>query len=746
MPFRRFLHRRGLAAYLAAALAGLSVVLTLILVLVIGVAASQPVKENIGNGLAELAGQLSDKLDRGMFERYREVRLMAERAEMRPGHVRPAEQRRLLDQLRDTYPYYAWIGIATLDGKVLAATGGLLEGADISQRPWFGNAQKGVYLGDVHEAVKLAKLLPNASGEPLRFVDVAFPVQDDEGKVVAVLGAHLSWQWAREVEQSIMEPVAQRLQAESLVAGTDGSALLASPGMPANVASQASFAAAGKKTGYLVERWPDGRSYVVGYSRSQGFASYPGLGWVSLVRQDIDAAYAPLRALQWRVLLIGLAVALLFSALGVWLSRAISRPLTALADAASAMRRDQPAPLPAAADTYIEVHTLRAAIDRLVQDLGKEQGALAALNAGLESRVAERTVALEAALQAVRLNEARVQAILNAAQDAYLAVGLDGFIQDWGGAAPAMFGWSREEAVGKRVTDLLIPAAYRQRFDSGLLDAGEVARAEGRRLERVVQARDGHSFPVEVSFTLVAAGGQQFYSAFLHDISERKQVEQRKDEFIGTASHELRTPLTALRAAIDMLVDGMAGALPPDVDKLLRVAQGSCDRMVRLVNDMLDLEKMECGKMSYQFQPQALQPVLEQARAAMLPLAEEANVRLQLEVEGALAARLDADRMQQVLTNLLSNAIKFSPPGGTVYLSAGRHGPCLRVRVRDEGPGIPAEFQARVFERFAQAGKGPGGSGLGLSICKHIVEAHGGSIHFQSVDGKGASFIIDLPA
>ena len=173
---------RGLGAWLALAFSTLTVVLTLLLVEVVESASTEQVKSSIGHGLGELAMQTADKLDRGMYERYREVNLMARRRDLVDSATSQEQRRKVLADMQETYWYYEWIGMAGLDGQVLVEARGLLEGANVAQRPWFRDALKGVYVGDVHEAVLLAKLLPAPEGEPRRFVDVAFPYMDTQGR------------------------------------------------------------------------------------------------------------------------------------------------------------------------------------------------------------------------------------------------------------------------------------------------------------------------------------------------------------------------------------------------------------------------------------------------------------------------------------------------------------------------------------------------------------------------------------
>ncbi|GAB3546730.1 hypothetical protein GCM10027343_24980 [Noviherbaspirillum agri] len=753
MKFKKALSKQGIGSYLAAAFSGLTILLTLILSEVIGLTASEQVKTNIGNGLAELALQTSDKLDRGMFERYREVQLMAKRHDLTSPSIQAEEKRAILDARQETYHYYAWIGLVTPEGKVTAATQKMLEGADVSQRPWFRNALSGVYVGDVHEAVLLAKLLPQIDGEPKRFVDIAFPYLDAQGRIEGVLGVHLSWQWAREVEQSVMTPVRARRQVEAMIVGTDGTVLLGPPDVQGKKVGQVSFkAASANSSGYLVEEWQDGTSYLVGYSRTTGYGTYKGLGWTIFVRQSVEDAYLPVRRIQQRVLWSGIGLAVLFSLFGFLAARRIVKPLAEVADLAQRIQHGEALEITAAKSGYAEVQALTGSLDALVSRLLQRKAELTELNQSLEQRVEERTRELQRALAAVRANEKRIQAIIESAQDAYLAVDLKGRITDWNSAAQRMFGWTSSEAVGRPMTELIVPERFRKGVISAMHHFNETGHVDfiNRRLERIVINRDGKEIPVEVSIALAGTHEAYFFSTFLHDISERKEIERMKNEFVSTVSHELRTPMTSIRASLAMLADGSAGELPPDTRVLIDIAYGSCERLVRLVNDVLDIEKIESGSMMFDMQPQLLLPIVQQAMDAVDGSAVQHRVVLDLHAEqDRIQVMADQDRMIQVVVNLLSNAIKFSPPDSTVTVRIGSDGERATVSVVDQGPGIPEEFSARIFQKFAQADstntRQKGGSGLGLSICKSIVAEHGGTIGFTSEAGKGATFTVTLP-
>lgn len=234
--------------------------------------------------------------------------------------------------------------------------------------------------------------------------------------------------------------------------------------------------------------------------------------------------------------------------------------------------------------------------------------------------------------------------------------------------------------------------------------------------------------------------------------AERKRLERLKNEFVATVSHELRTPLTSISASLGLLMGKAGGFLPPPVLRLLKIAHSNSQRLVRLVNDVLDIEKLESGQVVFDLRRIDVGQLVEQATAANSGLAEEHGVHLRIEgsKSGIAYVRADADRLAQVLTNLVSNAVKFSPPGSEVVITVAQEPEFVRISVRDYGSGIAPDFKSRIFERFAQAdatnSRRKGGTGLGLSIVKQIVERLGGKVGFFDAAGCGTVFYIDLPS
>jgi signal transduction histidine kinase len=238
----------------------------------------------------------------------------------------------------------------------------------------------------------------------------------------------------------------------------------------------------------------------------------------------------------------------------------------------------------------------------------------------------------------------------------------------------------------------------------------------------------------------------------LHDITERKAADRLKNELVSVVSHELRTPLTSIRGSLGLLEGGVYGALPDPVRRLVTIGRSNTDRLIRLVNDLLDLEKLEAGRLELRDEPVDVSAVVATSVEGVRSFAADQGVRL--EVAGAAPGRFvvrgDADRLTQVVTNLLSNAIKFSPPQGAVVVAlAPGGGAAVRLSVRDSGPGIAEHDLGRLFRRFHQLDGSDtrryGGTGLGLAISKDLVEQHGGRVGVESRPGDGACFWVELP-
>lgn len=305
-----------------------------------GLYATERALADRGRLLSGIAGRIAQQLDQALAERWLDVQKLAELSSFQPNQPgQDADRQRRLNALTAAFPEYAWIGFADIDGTVLSASNELLVGANVSARPWFREALRAPFAGDVHEAKLLATLLPSTSGEPLRFVDVAAPVVDTQGVVHGVIGAHLYLQWAQSVLSAVIEPVSDQYQVSVLVLNASGELVLGPADRRGETLKFASAnAAMARDFGYLTEPWLDGTDGLTGFATASGFRHFPGLGWHVLVHQPEAVALAPVRSLQWQMALAGITLAALFCGLAILLVRRVTRPLRQLASELSAAR------------------------------------------------------------------------------------------------------------------------------------------------------------------------------------------------------------------------------------------------------------------------------------------------------------------------------------------------------------------------------------------------------------------------
>jgi signal transduction histidine kinase len=360
----------------------------------------------------------------------------------------------------------------------------------------------------------------------------------------------------------------------------------------------------------------------------------------------------------------------------------------------------------------------------------------------------------EAQQEGTRARDAtgRMAALLDASRSGVIMFDPDGQVTYVNGAFRRMFGLGEERLVQRSRTELevtlrvLLCAGQKDGVLTAVdREAGGTADSElWIQLPGQTKPRLLHRYTAPVS----AAGEILGWMEVFDDVTQAHELDQMKSEFISTVSHELRSPLTSIKGALALMLDG---ALDEESRELVAVSKRNADRLVRLVNDILDLSKLEAGKLELDLRPQEASALCGDAAASMDAWAQKAGVRLRIRVEDALPrVRADADRIAQVLANLLSNALKFSPRGAEVVLSAARDARGGVVfRVEDHGPGIAAEFRDKLFTRFAQADRGrreQGGTGLGLAISRALVLEHRGEIWVESELGNGAAFSFVLPA
>jgi PAS domain S-box-containing protein len=338
--------------------------------------------------------------------------------------------------------------------------------------------------------------------------------------------------------------------------------------------------------------------------------------------------------------------------------------------------------------------------------------------------------------------------------DGLILITPDGAIQAMNPAASFMFGYAENELVGQDVS-VLLPDGARLERDGAFkhIPCFIDSQLVGETFEAVAKQKNSTPLHVELTLSEVQRPDTLLFSLLMRDISARKQMEVMKDEFVSTVNHELRTPLTSMLGSLSLLKKRLETKLNDDdkASMLLNMAQRSCDRLTLLVNDILDLEKIAAGKLEYRMQTIPCDDLVQDVVESHRMLGEEHGVTFKLDLQADdPPVRLDVSRFNQALVNLLSNAAKYSPNGEVVTISTRRlSGDSIRISVSDNGPGIPEDFQARLFDRFSQADSSTtrrvGGNGLGLNITKTLIEAFDGEVSFDTTVGVGTVFHITLP-
>jgi PAS domain S-box-containing protein len=356
------------------------------------------------------------------------------------------------------------------------------------------------------------------------------------------------------------------------------------------------------------------------------------------------------------------------------------------------------------------------------------------------------------------------RAILDSANYAIISCDVNGLIRTFNASATRMLGYLAEEVVGKTTLitlhdrmEVMVRAKELGRELAMPVQPGHEVLFVKPRMGKVDEnewtyiRKDGSRFPLLLSVTALRddLGSIIGYLGVGRDLTDHKEIDRMKSEFISTVSHELRTPLTSIRGALGLLEGGVVGPLPTEAQEVVQIACANSERLIRLINELLDLDKMEAGKLELHLQNIDPAKLVTSALEGIRGLADQARIRLSGTIEVRGVVRGDWDRLIQVLTNLLSNAIKFSPEGAQVDVKVERGKMGLRFSVVDRGPGMPPDQLHKLFRKFQQLDSSDtrqkGGTGLGLAISKALVEHHGGTIGVDSRLGEGSVFFFEIP-
>ncbi|MGL5064182.1 MAG: hybrid sensor histidine kinase/response regulator [Microcoleus sp.] len=731
-----------------------AILLSTLLSLIVGQISRSQLETQIQDSLEKLADRAADRLDQGMFERYRDINSLAILGPIRQADSN-AKKRVFLEEEQRTYPAYAWIGLTDTKGNIIAATQGLLEGKNVAQRPWYQNSISTSFVGDVHEAVLLAKLLPNPTGEPLRFVDIAAPIKDERGNFLGVICAHLSWSWAKEIQQSI-EASLRNDRVEVLILNREGTVIL---GPQKSQGKEIKFLnskfANSQQTGFSIETWFDRKSYATSFARTQGYQNYPGLGWIVLVRQPEATAFAPARSLQIHVFLCGIGIGLLFALWNWFRSRHIVEPLLQLTAAAQQITDGKQTKIPAF-DRQDELASLSKVFQQMVLSLQYRTEELQVVNAELKQDIAKR----EAAEQTV----SEQAALLDIATDAIFVRSLNNTILFWNRGAEKIYGWTAAEVWEKDAKSLLNVENSPQ-----LEEAWQTTLAVGEwRGELKKTAKSQHMLTVESHWFLARDrdGQPKFILTVDTDISDKKQLESQflraqRLESLGTLAggiaHDMNNVLTPIKAAAQLLLL-KAPQLDDRNQRFLQILVDSSQRGADLVKQILSFARGVEGERTLVQSRHILQEIGEIARSTF---PKSIAVEMNVPTKNLWTICADATQLHQVMMNLCVNARDAMPDGGVLTIVAENFsidshniklypdalvGEYLSIAVSDTGEGMSPETLDRIFEPFYTTKEIGKGTGLGLSTVLGIIKSHGGFIQVFSEVGQGTRFCIYLPA
>ena len=525
--------RRSLRAEIGLASGAIVLLLSTALSFYAAEASRQQIEQREGSSFVRRAQNALDVLDRGMYERSREIRNAARLDEMRDPGVAVARKRELMERLQTNFDAYAWIGFCDTNGIGLVGTGGYLEGKNLSKRPWCTEGRKGDYIGDVHDAMLLAKLLPNPSGETFYLVDVASPVFDHQNNLLGVLCGHIYWSWASEALDSKRTP-----GQDIFLLSRDGKVL--SGDAPAwsefdqLAPEMMRHHRAGNQTGYHIERFSDGKTYLVGHASSTGYRDYTGFGWTTVVREDIATAFAPARALQRHILIAGALVGLFFAWLSWLLAGRIALPIRRISLAADRI---------AAGDLKYAVPSQPG--DDEVAHLSR---AIHEMVASLTGEIAQRREA-EAGLQLAAK-------VFGQSNEAIMITDAENRILQVNAAFTRITGYQSEEVLGHNPR-LLSSGRQSPQFYHGMWQ--QLLSNNRWRGEIWNRRKSGEVFPEWLSISNVtdAQGKLTHHIALFIDITERKKEEAQMERL---ASYDTLTGLPNRNLLADRVEQGIAQA------------------------------------------------------------------------------------------------------------------------------------------------------------------------------------------
>jgi len=369
----------------------------------------------------------------------------------------------------------------------------------------------------------------------------------------------------------------------------------------------------------------------------------------------------------------------------------------------------------------------------------------------MKARLKGQGILLEEQTSALDFSRERLIAVFASVLDSMVTIDKHGIITNFNPAAEKMFGYSLDEVLGKNVK-ILMPEPYHKEHDGYIksyMETGE-AKIIGTTRKVIGKNKSGEQFPIELSVSEVKHHHTIEFVGVVRDITHRMMVEKMKSEFISTVSHEMRTPLTSIRGSLGLIAGGAMGEVDIEIKKLIDISIKNTNRMIKMINEILDIDRIDSGNMLFHFSNVSLKSIVLDSINNIRGVADDRSIDIDFRcLHESCSIRADEGRMIQVVVNLLSNAIKFSGPGSTVNIVLDCSDDSCTLSIKDTGIGISSKDKESIFDKFTQVDSSDtrdvGGSGLGLSIVKSIISAHQGTITLESQPGKGSTFIVQLP-
>jgi len=731
----------SLREHIAAATAMITIVLSLGISYIASSISKEQIEQREGSAFASHAHHTAEMLDRGMFERYREMQVASVLSDINNPRISNDSKRKVLERMQKSFNAYAWIGICDANGKGMVGTGKYLEGKDLSHRPWCTEGRKKPYVGDVHDALLLAKILPNPSGQKFYLLDVAAPIHTSDGTLLGVLCGHILWDWAKE-----MLSVSSNALTDTLLVSRDG-LILAGPltarSQLKDMAPQTMVAIQNQHSGFFLEQWSDGKTYLTGFARGSGYQDYPGLGWISLYRQDVEIAFGPARDLQNRILFAGLTLGLIFVIIGWIQAGRIAKPIQAITNAAKKVAQGNFAYTPPTIHADREVEELAESIQQMTEAMSNEI---------MERKCAEGKVR--------KISEAIYQA-----GEAVIITDHQGVIEYINPACSAITGYSAEEMIGKTPailkSDEQDPDFYKQLWQ---------AIAEGHVWHGTLidKRKDGTLYPALMSVAPIRddSGEITHFVSIQQDMTEQKKLEEQfmqsqKMEALGTLvggiAHDFNNMLAGINGNL-FLANKQLSSDQEELKEKLHQIETLSMRAGEMIQQMMAFARK--GRVNKSVIDICWQ-LKDVTKLLQSTIPESTRIILELE-DSKLQIWGDETQLHQLILNLVNNAQQAltdrSDPAITIGLESIENDlnfqishPELSSRrlvhlyVRDNGHGISKENLSRVTEPFFTTKDVGKGTGLGLPMVFGAVQAHGGIMELESKEGLGTTVHIYLP-